>query len=421
MENPYFETTHNGQSNRIGCGFLFGLIAFIFLSIYSSSNNSIVKVFDQAGIIDHFQKEKLVDSLRAIGHEIKCNFVIVSETEVNLKKLSIEAELASIKIDNEQNWLWSMLFPRSGQSITFFYSKKPSLLQIRYGRYIKHKAKIAEIDYGKKYNELQQIKLSDDTPDFITIAQRIKHELINLEIPFYKSWIYRIAAIIDDEILPSIAIPQYEIWNGMASIFAIPIYNVFSSFLSNYYLFIGILSLTIVILFMFFNFIFALFGTPTLTSEGRVFFQTTSSLGCIIYLICFMILMITIFPFFGILIISSSYRTEDLLMFQALGLTNSFIVPQDLSWYIILIFLFITIVGKILILPFDNEELDIGSILGFSKSLITYPIIYFIIPAWAVVIITFSIFNFALISKLSSPIFKAILSWKDANNTATLI
>jgi hypothetical protein len=399
MGAPYISSTSNGQTTKIGCGFLIVILSLVAFLWHPSFKSSTVKIFDDAEIFDSSYEQTLIKSLPKIGQELECNFVIVNKSEVRLRNIAIEADQAAKKVNEEQNWLWRKLFPLSGHSITVFYSEKPSLLQIRYGRYIQHKARIAEIDYGPKYSKLQTIKFADGTPNLIAIANSINNEIRISDPPFFKSWIYKIITILDLEIFQFIAMPHFELWNGMASLVSLHIFNGISYIVSNYYLFIAIIVFSLVFTFSLYELALSKFGTPVQTAEG-IEYRTSRPLGCMVYMLCFAFMIIVIYPFFGFFVISAGTRAEDLLMMQSIGLANNFVVPQKLSWYFILLAVVITFVAKLvltIIKSNDGQIDDADAGLSVIKSLFTLPVLYFIFPAWAVIIYTCFVLSFSLL------------------------
>jgi hypothetical protein len=348
------------------------------------SSDAPVQVYDGGKIL--LGHAGLLELLTNRGRTLDARFIIVTASEVNPRSLSIQADRASGKLSEGQFWAWRLLFPRSGRSITYFYSQKPQLLQIRYGRYFRHLARLAGIDYGPKYKELQELRLEDGTPDFVRISEQIAARLKESDFPFYLSWTIWVATLLDDELLPLIAVPTFELWDGMSSLIAVHMYNFLGTRLPNYFVFTATLVFLILLVFSFMVPIWARFGTPVQTSEG-LHYHANSLPGCLVYLASFAFLLVAVFPMFGFLVLSAGQRTEDLITTHALGIDVGFNVPHQLDWSIVLLLAIVTIAARLPATIADiAKEDDPAAVLGLLKLLVVVPVAYCLLPGWAVVI-----------------------------------
>jgi hypothetical protein len=394
MEAPYIEFAENGGTQRIGCGFLFIPLVLVFALWYPRFEQPSVYIFDDAEILSPTEEAALSASLQTFSQSLEASFSVVTVSTVSPRRLSIEADEATDRLDEEQFWLWKYLFPRSGYSITYFFSESPRLLQVRYGRYVRYQARLAGIDYGPKYNALQQLRLANGRPDFAAISQKIRQELELLDVPFYQSWMYKIVTLVDDEFLPLLTIPNFELWNGMASLVAIHIYNFLGHLIPNYFVFTAVLSFLIVLILFLWQPVLAAFGQPVTTPEG-VMYRTNTWQGCLVYIASFTFLLVGIFPILGFLVLSGGRRVEDLVTARAMGIAVDFTVPLVLSWYWVLLLIVVTLVVNIIekLLAIVEQD-DAMALLGVLRLLIMVPLAYCILPAWAIVITTcFVLFN----------------------------
>ena len=210
----------------------------------------------------------------------------------------------------------------------------------------------------------------------------------DVHVPFYKSFMYLFVTVLDDELFPLLTIPQFELWDGMSSIAALPIYNTLTHLSPNYVVFMIVLigcAIGIVALLMP---IFAKFGIKTETPDGGTHYQAKGGVGCLVYLGCFLLLLIVVYPIFGFLTISVNSRAEDLLMSKAIGIERTFSVPQQVGWGWIILLLLVTWAAKFvpLMLTTEVDGVDLGK--SVLKSLLITPVAFFLLPAWLVIFYT---------------------------------
>ena len=331
-----------------------------------------------------------IESLGQMSKTLGATFIIVGVRDLNPRKLAVEADRASGKVDEAQFWPLRWLFPRSGNAITYFYSEKPRLLQIRYGRYLSYRARLAHLDSGPEYNALQQRTLQSGTPDFGAISERITRDFTSQdqELPFYRRWPLQLVMFVDDEFLPLLTMPMFELWDGMASLIAVHIYNGVGGLVPNYFLFTATMILLVMLTFWIFVPIAVRFGTPTETPEG-VQYNANSVPGCLVYLAFFAFLLIAVFPLFGFMVMSANQRVEDLLTLSAIGVNVRFDVPHELSWSLVLLLMVVTLAAQLTVkfMAFSREQ-ELSEALDILKTLVVIPVAYLLLPAWAVVLAT---------------------------------
>ena len=276
-------------------------------------------------------------------------------------------------------------------AVTLFYSESPALLQIRYGRSLRLKAKTAGIISGPGYSRLQQLKSSSGRYELHVIAQQIQKAMSDAHVPFYKSFLYLLVTMLDDELFPLLTIPHFELWDGMSSVAALPVYNVLNRISPNYVVFTILLIGCAVGIFVLLMPIFAKFGIETERPDGGIHYQANSCTGCLVYLGCMLLLLIVVFPMFGFLTITVNSRAEDLLMSQAIGIERTFSVPQRVGWGWIILLLLVTWAAKFvpMMLRTQVDELDLAK--SVLKSLLITPVAFFLLPAWVVIFYTFSV------------------------------
>jgi len=344
-----------------------------------------VKFYDEESLIPQAAKDSLVQSLQEQSTSSIEHIVIVAASKVDPRQLSIEADKAAARINKEQFLLWRFFLPKNGNAVTLFYSESPALLQIRYGRFLRLKARTAGINSGSRYAQLQQLKSADGRYDLQVIAQKIQTAMSEVHLPFYRSFTYLFVTVLDDELVPLTVIPQFELWDGMSSIAALPLYNALICLSPNYVVFTIVLIGCVVIIFALLTPVFARFGTKYEMPDGGIHYQATGGVGCLVYLGCFLVLLIVVYPMFGFLSISANSRAEDLLMSQALGLGRTFSVPEQVDWGWILLLLLATWVGKYAPLTLVSEVDDWELCKSVLKSLLLTPVAFFVLPAWVVI------------------------------------
>ena len=378
------------SARTIGLSFI--LLNLFFTAFSCSSqpdvSQSFVRFYDEQSLIPQTLKDSLLQSLQEQSKSPIEHFVIVAASKVDTRKLSIEADEAAAQINKEQFWLWRIFKPKNSRAVTLFYSESPALLQIRYGRSLRLKAKTAGIISGPGYSRLQQLKSSGGRYELKVIAQKIQKAMSDVHVPFYKSFLYLIVTMLDDELFPLLTIPQFELWDGMSSIAALPIYNALNHISPNYVVFTIVLIGCAVGIFTLLMPIFAKFGTKTETPEGGIHYQAKSGVGCLVYLGCFLILLMVVFPMFGFLTITVNSRAEDLLMSQAIGIERTFSVPQQVGWGWIILLLLVTWAAKFVPLMLTTQVDELDLVKSVLKSLLITPVAFFLLPAWVVIFYT---------------------------------
>jgi hypothetical protein len=347
-----------------------------------------VQVHDERSVL-RLDKAAL-ESLGRAGQALGATFVVVTAPDVDVRALAVSGDRASEKLDEGRFWPSRKAFPRSARAITFFYTERPRLLQIRYGRTFRHRARLAAIDYGPEYAALQRMARADGEPDLVTISERIAQELSAVKLPFYRAWTLWLVSILDDEMLPFLTMPVFEMWNGMASLVAVHIYNGLGRLTSGYFTFAAALVAVVFLPFVLFSRVFASFSTTVVGEDGPVQ-MANGPVGCLMVLAFMAFMAVAIFPQFGLLVLSANQRTEDLMMLQAMSVETSLVVPADLRWYVVLVLAIVTVAGRLppkLLAP-DGAD-DPGTVLETAKQIFVVPIVFFILPAWTVVLITYA-------------------------------
>ncbi len=409
IPSPDPSSTSRGEPGSGGCSLIYILIFLVYAIWHPACGTHSVHIYDDASILDPALAKKLKDALIEKSQTLGASFVLVTASEVPRRRLSVEADRALHRVDKGQFFLWRWLFPRSGHSVTYFFSGSPELLQIRYGRYMRHRARLAGVDYGPLYASLQKQKLADGTPDFIAISNRITQEVTSLDSPFYKSWAAKIATLLDEDVLPTLAIPYFDLWDGLFTTVTVDVYNLLGTRIPNYYAFAATLIFLVMVVVLFIVWGGSLLGEPIPTEVG-LHYRTKSLGGCLFFLTSFALLFLTVFPVFGFLILSAGQRTEDLITTRAIGITADFAVPHEIPWYYVLLMVAVTLVGRLLswfVALVDHEErrtilarpggghqpattpdVEDHVARAFLKALVITPLAYFLLPAWAIVIPT---------------------------------
>jgi hypothetical protein len=342
---------------------------------------------DDASIWNAAARDSLTRALSNLARSQKVHIVVVTKAKVDPLNLPEEADLALDQINTQQSWIGRKLAPRSGHSIAFLFTKNPRLFQVGWGRYTRHLARRAGLDYGVKYWDLQRIALPPEgPPDLIAAAARIQNEIINAGGSWIGNTIYKVTALVDDEVIPTIAIPKMALWQGLSALIAVNLYNAFTRLLPNFWLFSALLTLIVILPISVLQAIYTKRSAPTTSPHetGTARLGLVVWLGTLIYLVVF---SITIYPVLGFLVISAGERREDLLMAQALGLQLKMSVPIEMPWYFLILLAVIVLIAKGIELAHDENQSE--EILGFAKSLIIVPIACLMLPAWAVIIYAF--------------------------------
>lgn len=393
-------TDERGNTSRLGCGVLTFLIGLFCILWYPSISKPSVEFKDDASTWDRAAREGIKSALSDIARSLEVHFVVVTKAKIDPLILPAEADLATEQINAQQSWIGRQLAPRSGHSITFFFTETPRLLQVRWGRYTRHLARRVGLDYGAKYGELQRIALPPKgPPDLIAAATRIQDEITKARGSWIGNTAYKVTALVDDEIIPTIAVPKMDWWQVIASFVAVRLYNALTHLAPNFWLFSALMTLLLILPPAVLQGVYMKRGTPTATPEG-VKMVMTGLPACLGTLVYFLVFLITIFPMFGFFIVSAGERREDILMAQALGLQSTLSVPRDVPWYILTLLILIVWIanGTEHAIALARDENIPGALLGILKLLVIVPIAYLMLPAWAVVIYTFLCGYYTLIS-----------------------
>jgi hypothetical protein len=380
-------TDKAGNTQRVGCG-VFAFLIGIFCILWNPSLSGPSVVFkDDASVWNAATRNSMTRTLSNFARSQKVHIVVVTKTKVDPLNLPAEADQALDQINAQQSWIGRTLTPRSGHSITFLFTKNPRLLQVGWGRYTRHLARRAGLDYGAKYWDLQRIALlPEGPPDLIAAATRIQNEIIKTGGSWIGNTIYKFTALVDDEVIPTIAIPKMDWWQRISSLVAVNLYNASTRLLPNFWLFSALLTLIVILPIAVLQAVYTKRGTLAAAPHeaGTVRLGLVAWVGALIYLIVF---SITIYPVLGFLVVSAGGRREDLLLAQALGLQPKMSVPIDMPWYFLIPLAVVVLIAKGIALAHDENESE--EILGFGKSLIIVPIACLMLPAWAVIIYAF--------------------------------
>ena len=357
----------------------------IYLLWYPSFHSPQAAIFDEAGALDAQQQSGVQQELLRRSAALSASFVVVTSKTVKPPSLAREADQASKKLDGQQSWLWRKLFPASGHSIVYFYSEEPRLLQIRFGRYVQYKARLAELDYGPKYAAMQRMATADGTPDFAAISSRIESEFSKLSPVFYQAWFCKLSTFIDEELLSVLLVPHFELWEGLSSIAAVPLFGWLGARCPSFLVFAITGTLVLALATVAWVLMIQRVSESIAPDVGKVRGAAAAMVGAVI-LLALGVFIIVLYPTLGLLKLSAGQRAEDIMSLGALGVAPTWLAPQTIGALYRWLLVGLTAVMQIPKLASEFTK-GPGETLKGLKSLFTGSLTIFLVPAWFAVLL----------------------------------
>lgn len=304
--------------------FAFGLLV-VYGLVSPSRNIDLSVVLDEADVLSPAAEADLERDLAAISADLPMRFVVATAGQVAPGKLPAMADAVLPGLDGERSWLSEQFLPNAGNGVLIYYSEQPALVQVRYGRSVWPRARIAGIDYGGGYEELQSLAIgAGGVPDLGGVARAAGTKLEAVGgIPLLRELAMQLIVFIDGSLLQTMLVPDLELWRGFSRQFAGPALEWLGKYVSNPFAFLLVLGCAIPLVRA--AVMLIALAPMALTMRMR---DPFSGGGCIATLFTFglaggsQVALVVLFawPALGLSWLAASGRAEDLLMLGSLGL-----------------------------------------------------------------------------------------------------
>lgn len=203
--------------------FGFGLISLLLFTACSSDKkieSCKVTIYDKANIFQPNEEKKIAEELASYARQLKADISIVTDSTVELWRLSIAGDKAKDAIPSNKHWWHFWRYEDSADDIIFYYTEQPHLLQIRYGKKLRMQVRKAGLDTGELYRSIQKAAIADDKNiSFLIPIEKIKLNWVQYEE--LSSTYRRVNLQMIERLIENIALPDLKFWYKLGDLISI--------------------------------------------------------------------------------------------------------------------------------------------------------------------------------------------------------